>query len=354
MKKNTYLVIGVMSGTSLDGIDLALCKFILDESNQWKFEILQAETKAYPLGWTEKLHGAIDLSYESIQGLNRDYTRYIAEVIHEFITQSGIQYIDAICSHGHTVFHEPDKGFTLQIGNLPELATLLGNTVVCDFRVQDVLLGGQGAPLVPIGDQLLFGHYDACLNLGGFANISFQQGENRLAYDVCPVNIVLNYYAEKLGKPYDDGGTLASSGTVNDEVLEALNSLDYFAQFPPKSLGLEWVKQFVFPVLEKGHLPEIDVLRTYVEHVAIQISRALSGNKTVLITGGGAFNQFLMKRLESRMNTPLEIPNTPLVEYKEALVFGFLGILKLRDEVNCLASVTGARKDHSSGYIYSP
>ncbi len=354
MKKNTYSVVGVMSGTSLDGIDLALCNFKLNPSKVWEFNIQQAETIAYPVYWKQKLQEAIHLPSEELHGLNAEYTSYLAEVINDFIHRHHLQSIDAVCSHGHTVIHEPAKGVTLQIGNLRNLAHLIQKTVVCDFRVQDVALGGQGAPLVPIGDHLLFGAYDCCLNLGGFANVSFQKDGKRLAFDVCPVNVVLNTYSEKLGRPFDDKGLFASSGLVNFEVLDALNALDYYTMAPPKSLGIEWVKEHVFPILERSNLRPEDVLATYVRHIAIQLEKVVTPMNRILVTGGGAHNKFLIDQLKSMVSTSIEIPEKTIVEYKEALIFGFLGILKLRNEVNCLSSVTGASKDHSGGVIYVP
>ena len=202
-----------MSGTSLDGIDLA--EIVFDCSNEiWNFEILAAETVPYSLFWKDELREAINYSEEQLERLDFKYTEKLSEEISKFIKKHNILEIDAVCSHGHTILHRPEKGLTYQIGNLPRISKMLGQTVVCDFRVQDVELGGQGAPLVPIGDKLLFSEYDYCLNLGGFANCSFEKNGKRIAYDICPVNIVLNKYAEKLGHDFDEGGKLAASGKV--------------------------------------------------------------------------------------------------------------------------------------------
>ena len=248
--------------------------------------------------------------------------------------------------------HQPENGLTLQIGNLPEIAELLQQTVVCDFRVQDVQLGGQGAPLVPIGDQLLFSEYDYCLNLGGFANCSFEENGKRIAYDICPVNIVLNFLAEKLNLPYDDQGKIARNATVDLNLLDVLDTLQFYRQPPPKSLGLEWVKQFIFPVIEKANISAEDALATMTEHVATQLAAQFKEGSSVLVTGGGAYNTYLLERVRVHKNLHLKVPETQLVEFKEALVFGLLGVLRLRDAVNCQASVTGAKRDHSSGVIF--
>jgi len=353
MNKKKYSVLGVMSGTSLDGIDLAHCVFSISEENNWSYSIEVAKTVDYAPSWKTRLREAVHFSEGRLEALNNEYTYYLAAVISGFIEKNGLENLDVICSHGHTILHRPDKGITLQIGNLPELGTLLKRPVVCDFRVQDVALGGQGAPLVPIGDRLLFGSYDYCLNLGGFANCSFENDGKRIAYDICPVNIVLNRYAELLGLPYDDGGKIAASGQLDDTLLDALNQLPFYDQAPPKSLGLEWVQRHIFPLLDASKISEANKLRTFTEHIAIQLAHQFTEGSRILVTGGGAYNTYLLERVRGYKELELVVPETTLVEFKEALVFGLLGLLKLRDEVNCLASVTGAHIDHSSGVIYS-
>ena len=353
-KKSTYHVLGVMSGTSLDGIDLCLSSFEFGTS--WQFEISAAETVEYSEKWKDRLRMAIDLDSKELEDLNVDYTRFLADVIKSFMDAHSVTTIDAVCSHGHTVFHQPSLGKTLQIGNLPVLASYLNQTVVCDFRTQDVALGGQGAPLVPIGDALLFSEYDYCLNLGGFANISFKQNNKRMAFDVCPVNIVLNHYVASLGKAYDSEGQIASKGIICESLLKELNALEFYKRQPPKSLGLEWVKSEIFPLIEVYNLEVATVLRTVVEHCAMQLSSVLKTNhlKKGLITGGGVFNTFLMQRISGLYGQDLQPTHPRIIEFKEALVFGFLGVLRLRNEPNCLRSVTGAKRNHSSGYIYFP
>lgn len=342
-----------MSGTSLDGIDIVEIRFNYFE-NKWNFEIFAAETIPYSSFWKNKLREAIGYSEERLERLNFKYTEKLSEEIVSFINKHNIQEIDAICSHGHTILHRPERGITLQIGNLPRISKLIGRKVICDFRVEDVALGGQGAPLVPIGDKLLFAEYDYCLNLGGFANCSFEKNDQRTAFDICTTNIVLNKYAEKLGKPFDDGGKIAASGKIDDALLKELNSLPFYFENPPKSLGQEWVNENIFPLIDSFNISKEDVLRTFTEHIALQIAAQFKKNASVLITGGGAYNSFLIERLKSNSSIKVIIPSPEIVEYKEALIFGLLGVLKLRDEINCLASVTGASKDHSSGKIYLP
>ena len=350
MKK--YKVIGVMSGTSLDGIDLVCVTFTFN--NKWNFEIHYSETINYRSYWINKLKDLVKYSSFDLETIDEEYTSYLSSIISDFIDKNDITNIDAICSHGHTALHQPDKGITYQIGNLPKLSSMVKHKVVCDFRIQDVELGGQGAPLVPMGDKLLFSEYDFCINLGGFANISLEENMQRIAYDICPVNIVLNHYSRKLGFDYDNKGFIASTGNVDDSLLNELNGLDYYKLKHPKSLGLEWVDQNIFPLLDAYKLEVKDTLRTFVEHICCQISLSIGYDKNskILITGGGVFNNFLIERLQSFSEGQIVIPDKEIVEYKEAIIFGLLGVLKLRNEINCLSSVTGAKHNHSSGKIF--
>ena len=344
-----------MSGTSLDGIDLAELQFEKKENGRWYFEILKTITVGYPPTWKKALQDAFYYSEEKMLLFNEKYTQYLADVILKFIKNNDLNNIDAVCSHGHTIWHQPKKGITLQIGNLPSLAKKIKQKVVCNFRVQDVQLGGNGAPLVPIGDRLLFEKFDYCLNLGGFANVSFEdQKKNRIAFDVCPVNIVMNHFAELLGKEYDDGGRIAASGKLNKVILSKLNSLEHYFKKAPKSLGMEWVQDKIVPILNNSGLSSEDILNTFVEHIAIQLAAQFHEGSSVLITGGGAYNEYLLDRLKWHANVTVTVPSSVLVEYKEALIFGLLGVLKLRNSNNCLASVTGAKNDHSSGLIFIP
>jgi len=351
MNDNEVFVIGVMSGTSLDGIDLVYVKFLKD--NYKDFEILTSETVAYSKKWKDTLQMAIGFSSDRLALLDVEYGVFLGEVLNAFIADNKLKRIDFIASHGHTILHEPAKGVTLQIGAGQEIARVTNKKVVCDFRTQDVALGGQGAPLVPIGDQLLFSDYDYCLNLGGFSNVSFDENGKRIAYDVCPVNIVLNYYVNKLGLAYDDAGKIASKGSVNQALLEQLNALEFYKIAPPKSLGLEWVQKNIFPLIDDLETDISTILRTFVEHISVQLSAVIKSD-SVLITGGGAFNTFLISRLGAVLGVKLVLINKELIDFKEALIFAFLGVLRVDNQVNCLKSVTGASEDHSSGEIFYP
>lgn len=354
MIKNKYSVIGVMSGTSLDGVDVIYAQFELDDV--WHFKMIHSETISYNSGWENTLRNLVSYHATELQQIDKDYTNYLSDIIKDFIAKNNIKDIDAVCSHGHTALHEPHNGMTYQIGNQPILAALLNETVVCDFRVQDVELGGQGAPLVPIGDKWLFSEYDFCLNLGGFANVSTEINNKRIAYDVCPVNIVLNHYTKLVGFDYDDGGKIAATGTVNNDLLDALNSLAFYKKDYPKSLGLEWVHKNIFPLMDASQLETRNLLKTFVTHIAIQIAKEINKKEhgSVLITGGGVYNNYLIDTLKQYSQHKIIIPSNTIVEFKEALIFGFLGVLRLRNEVNCLQSVTGSTKDHSSGKIFLP
>ena len=348
--KITY-AIGLMSGTSLDGLDLVYVKFAYE--NRYRFEILSHATVKYSDHWKGQLQCGIQLEQDALYELDLNYGAYLGTMVCEFIQNNCIERVDFIASHGHTILHRPEKGITKQIGDGQEMANVTGHRVVCDFRTQDVELGGQGAPLVPIGDRLLFSDVDACVNLGGFANISFEKEGQRIAYDLCPVNVVLNYYSEKLGQDFDAAGKLASVGKIDQNLLDRLNDLDYYSKSPPKSLGIEWVNDLIFPMLHSSENYH-DILRTYAEHIAVQIARHIKDFNSVLFTGGGVFNTFLMHRIEQLVSSRIIIPDREIIDFKEALIFALLGLLKLEDRVNCLASVTGASQDHVSGKIFTP
>lgn len=341
-----------MSGTSLDGVDLAFCEFIFEQS--WEYRIICAETIAYPQPWKDRLSNLINSHGMDIEKAHIEYGRYLGSLINEFIGKHDISP-DFISSHGHTVFHRPEKGITVQIGDGKIISGMTGLPVVYDFRTLDVKLGGQGAPLVPVGDRLLFGDFKYCLNLGGIANISYEYHEKRIAFDICPVNMVLNHCSKKLGFEYDNYGHLAQSGNLNAGLLNRLNVLDYYKQSPPKSLGREWVEKYVIPLIDKSGLNTVDILRTFTEHIVFQSKHILNkqGNGKIMITGGGAKNKFLISRLRNELIPEVIIPDEVLVDYKEAMIFAFLGVLRFRNEVNCLASVTGASRDSCSGLIVS-
>jgi anhydro-N-acetylmuramic acid kinase len=346
----TMNVIGLMSGTSLDGVDIALCRF---SGNPLKFELIRGHTFPYPCGIKSQLADTETLSGSALNTLHIELGRLYGNMIKNFINTFSIKQIDLVASHGHTVFHEPNKNITLQIGHPAYIAIISGLPTVADFRSADVFLRGQGAPLVPIGDRDLFAQYSNRLNIGGFANISYEKNKETIAFDICPANIPLNLLSEKIGYSYDDEGLLAASGQIDQLLLEELNNIAYYKQSPPKSLGREFFNQQYWPIITRSENTTVNKLRTITEHIGQQISNSFSkGN--VLITGGGVHNKFLIERINALSNNQIIIPNDEIIDFKEALVFAYLGYLRINHKNNTLSSVTGAQKSHSSGAVYLP
>ena len=342
-------VVGLMSGTSLDGLDLCCVHFDFDGA--WHYRIVKAESVDYPADLREKLATAQSMTAQAYARLHSDYGLYLGEQVRAFVERNGL-HVDLVASHGQTIFHQPGVRFTAQIGSGAGIAATCGIDTVCDFRTTDVALGGQGAPLVPIGDAVLFGDYAYCLNLGGFSNISFASGDKRLAYDISPVNYVLNHYAGQIGMEFDRDGAVARSGRVCKELLADLNGLPFYAQDGPKSLGREWVEREVYPLIESYPIAVEDVLTTFVEHVAVQVARHVKGGR-VLTTGGGARNVYLVERMQALApQARFVVPDPLTVDFKEALIFALLGALYVADRPNCLATVTGAVRDNIGGCLY--
>ena len=346
MSKNIeYRVLGVMSGTSLDGIDLVICT--ITKNKQWKFKIEKSETLKYSNYWRKILANLHTKNKEIITYTDIQYGKFLGGKINTFLSN---KKVDFISSHGHTIFHQPQNKYTLQIGNGGPIVKTTSTTTINDFRSLDVSLNGQGAPLVPIGDLHLFPNYKYCINLGGFANISIKNKEGITAFDICPVNIVMNELSKILGTAFDRNGDFAKEGCLLHNLLKKLNALDFYQYKAPKSLGREWVEQFINPLLKPSFKAE-DILNTFCEHIAIQIGKQLK-DETALFTGGGVFNHYLMERIQHYSNTEIIIPSKKIIEYKESLIFAFLGVLRMRNEVNCLRSVTGADRDNCGGVIH--
>ena len=424
-----YYTLGLMSGTSLDGLDIAFCSFSLNKE-RWSYKIEKAFTIPYTADWREKLSNAQYLSPQQLQELDHAYGRWIGLKCIEFL-ETLTEKPDLIASHGHTIFHQPEKGYTLQIGNGNDIAAITGKPVVYDFRSLDIALGGKGAPLVPAGDELLFPEYDSCLNLGGFSNISYRKDNKRIAFDICPVNIAINYLANKMGHLYDKGGAIAKEGIIIDELLQKLNGQEFYNKQPPRTLMREWFETEFLPWLDNYsafrdnaqtvpydiqvnpentqtipydiqtipdntqttpdntqtipnnkqagkdiswnvsnnilNIPKVrrtvphnkqiipDIMRTIYEHIAVQITNVLvlSKGEKILITGGGAKNTFLISLLNEKCKNKqqLIVPEPTLVDFKEALIFGFLGLLRKLEKTNCFCTVTGAERDCSTGVL---
>lgn len=348
MQAQTTNIIGIMSGTSLDGLDIALCQFSEIEGKT-KFKLLASETVKYDKHWQNLLSSVFDAKAEDYFMLHQQFGKYIADNIKYFLIKYD-KTADYIASHGHTVFHRPELGFTTQIGCGTTIAGSTGISTVCDFRSLDVALNGQGAPLVPIGDRDLFHKYESCLNIGGIANISFTKNNKTFAYDICVANMALNYLAQHHNKPYDENGHMASMGNISHMLLNQFLSLET----QQKSLGREWFEQQFLPILNAYSITTEDKLATCVEFIALKISQCFTDNQiqSVLVTGGGAYNFFLIERIRNYYNGTIEIPADEIIQFKEAIIFAYLGYLKVQQKNNTLASVTGAAKDSIGGCIY--
>lgn len=368
-----YRAIGLMSGSSLDGLDIVFTE-IHENGGKWSYEIVHADCYVYPEEWIYKLKNAISLSALDYQLLHTEYGHYLGQEVNRFIEKNQLQYkVALVASHGHTTFHVPAKKMTAQLGDGAAIAAITRLPVVSDLRAMDIAFGGQGAPIVPIGEKLLLGEYDYFLNIGGIANISFNPGPSSdsgyIAFDICAANRVLNMLAADKGKEYDDEGKMAAAGTINNALLEKLNALDYYLQSHPKSLANDFGTDTVYPLIHDSESETIDALRTYTEHIAIQIKNAIAGlenlkpalrqaqgsNQKLLVTGGGAFNTFLIRRLEDivkELNIEVIIPDEKLVKYKEALIMALIGVLRWREKTNVLSSVTGAKYDSVGGAMW--
>lgn len=364
-----YQAIGLMSGSSLDGLDIAFVE-LLHNSGEWSFEIVDADCYNYNEEWKERLQNATSLNARDYQLLHTDYGHYIGKEVLRFVEEKSLQYkVALIASHGHTTFHMPQQKMTAQLGDGAAIAAETNLPVVSDLRALDIAFGGQGAPIVPIGEKLLLKGYDIYLNLGGIANISFNHPDNYVAFDVCPANRVLDMIAAKEGKEYDAGGQMAALGNVHEGLLQKIAALSYYKQPYPKSLANSFGTDEVYPLLRSFGLTHFDELRTYVEHIVVQIILAISNhrsaisnnpkpqtpNSKLLVTGGGAFNTFLMNRLTEELkllNVEVVVPDEKLVQYKEALIMAFIGVLRWRQEYNVLSSVTSAQRDSIGGAVW--
>jgi len=347
---NETIALGLMSGTSLDGLDLALCSFY-QHQKQWHYKIMKAETIAYSEIWRAKLSNAQHLSALEFALLHNEYGAFLGEQVSVFLNDVSVKP-QIIASHGHTIFHQPEKKLTLQLGSGAEIAAKTGIATVYDFRVLDVALGGQGAPLVPLGDELLFAEYDICLNLGGFANYSVHTQE-RIACDAGAFNFVLNALSFEVGELFDNDGIMGRKGKVFEPLLLKLNQLSIYKQTGPKSLSREWVEQDLFPLINSYNIATADKLATYYEHFSTQLSQELAAyhKSNLLITGGGAYNKWFVELLNQKSGLKIILPPKEIIEYKEALIFAFLGTLRLTNNINTLKSVTGAIKDSSGGSL---
>ncbi|MCU0403062.1 MAG: anhydro-N-acetylmuramic acid kinase [Chitinophagaceae bacterium] len=361
-----YRAIGLMSGSSLDGLDVAFVVF-RETGGKWSYEIEVAECLPYDAEWLQKLKGATELSAKEYLILHSAYGKYTGQQVLHFIEKHNLQHrVQIIASHGHTTFHEPAMGMTAQLGDGAAIAAVSGINTISDLRAMDVALGGQGAPIVPLGEKLLFSGYPLLLNLGGIANLSAALPTGYIAYDICPANRVLNMLANEKGAEYDQDGQIARSGFVRDEALAELNRLSYYSEPYPKSLANDFGTEIVYPLLKKRNLGTSDAMRTMTEHIVIQITRntgrllsKLSSESNtqpkMLVTGGGALNTFLMERLANSLKplgVEMVVPDLQTIQYKEALIMALLGVLRWREENTVLHTVTGSSRSSIGGAVW--
>jgi len=345
-----YTAIGIMSGTSLDGVDIVYCSFTFDK--KWQSEIIFSECIPYDRDWKDQINNIHKASGQQLLFIHNQYGSFLGNLVNSFMKKNKVKSVDCIASHGHTIFHEPEKGLTFQLGAGPNIAATTKHTVVSDFRSLDVALSGQGAPLVPFGDSLLFEDFDYCLNLGGIANISYRQNKKQIGADITFANMASNSISSELGYSYDKNGFLASSGSINELLLEKLNSPAYFKKNIPKSLAREDYENWFMPLLKNSTISPEDKLATLGFHIAQKISESIvDKSKNILVTGGGTYNKYWLDLMQNHFSINCSIPEKNIIDFKEALIFAFLGIMSLEKKHNILQSVTGASRDSIGGVI---
>tara|TARA_B110000438_G_scaffold36042_1_gene35794 strand:+ start:16393 stop:17451 length:1059 start_codon:yes stop_codon:yes gene_type:complete len=350
MSLKRYMTLGIMSGTSCDGLDMAFCEFWIDKKG-WNYKLKKTITIPYSRKWKNKLLNCNKIDSYKLEKLDLDFGNFIAKSITNFINKSKIKPI-LISSHGHTVFHNPKDKISVQIGNGQLIFSKVKIPVVYNFRQLDILMGGQGAPLVPFGEKFLFTNYDYCINIGGILNITDLIKNKIIAYDVCAANLVLNYLSRKIKLEYDKNGIKASKGKLIEKLFNELNTLKYYKKKNPKSLDVIFVEKKIIPLLLQYKVE--DMLFTYTEHIAYQLNNSLKKeNAKILLTGGGTFNKYLVKRIKylDNLNCNFFVPEKKLINFKESLIFGFLGLFKFLNKKNVLKSVTGAKISTSSGIL---
>ena len=359
-----YRVLGLMSGSSLDGLDIAFVEFE-EKGGRWSFNLLESDCIMYSKGLEQELANASNTSAHDFMKLHAEYGHFLGNAVNQFIKDKELAYkVSLLCSHGHTVFHEPGK-FTTQLGDGAAIAAITGLPVVSDLRSIDVALGEQGAPIVPIGEKLLFDDHEFFLNIGGIANISYHKKDSHIAYDVCPANRVLNLLSKLVQKKYDEDGMIASTGMVNDALLNELNELSYYKTTYPKSLANEFGSEFIYPMILSKGLSINDAMATYVEHIAIQLKNAIMGflnessderaTNKLLVTGGGALNKFLISRIQYHLSVYdilVTVPERKIVDFKEAIIMALIGVLRWREEETVFSSVTGSSRNSIGGALW--
>jgi anhydro-N-acetylmuramic acid kinase len=348
-----FYSIGLMSGSSLDGLDLCYSKISSKDEN-CHFEIIASETIPYDNDVYEKLKKVREISSLDLHFFDIELGKLFGAYCNSFIGKNNIKQIDAVSNHGHTVFHYPEKGLTLQIGNNNWIAKMTNIPIFGNLRMRNITHGGQGAPIVPIADKYLFSEFDNCINLGGISNITIKKGTNLKSFDIGICNQLLNYLCNLIDKKYDQNGDIAATGTINLELLNALEKIPFYQIQPPKSIDNGMLKETVLPIFDSYKDSVPNLLATAAEHIAIEISKYLEKDSKTIITGGGAYNSFLISRIQSISNAKITIPNPKIIEFKEALAMSFMALRSIENRPNTLSNTTGSEKDCISGdWIYN-
>lgn len=370
MGKKSYKALGLMSGSSLDGLDIAYCHFEVEKENNgqlyvhdWK--ILAAETIGFSEAWQARLGQLPTQTALSFAKTHTYLGHYFGDMVNDFMNRYQIEP-DFIATHGHTIFHDPMGRMTIQIGDGSAMAAKTGFPVISNFRNQDIAIDGQGAPVAPIIDKYLLPGHDFYLNLGGIANITTVLPHKMVAFDICPANQLLNALANRLNLEYDEGGQIAAAGQVLDDLLKEMNRADFYKIAYPKSLDNAWSQTAILSKIADEPTAIPNQLSTFVEHIAYQIAFAIKQvirkekiekkQLSLLATGGGAFNAYLMERLQYHCNLvgniEVVLPNSDIIQFKEAALMAWMGVMRVENVPNVLQTVTGAKRDTINGAIH--
>ena len=367
MASKTYYVLGLMSGSSLDGLVIAYCNITWDGDRVTHWKLLESETLPFSDKWKNRLRELPNQNGLIFAKTNTYFGHYMGGLVNEFIENYRIKELDFIASHGHTIFHDPEHRISIQIGDGAALASQTGYTTICDFRTQDVAMDGEGAPLSPLADRYMFHNYDFYLNIGGIANVSANTGnDNWVAMDCCAANQVLNLLAEELGSEFDNNGSFASRGSVNEKLLGQVSDFSYYSNPYPKSMSNGWIREKIIPLYREAECSSEDKLATACEHIAIEISNSIQDiiNKEgfirtsykMLLTGGGVFNNYLVQTIHAYCNRSLDIdllmPDASIINFKEAMLMALLGVLRVEKVPNSMKAITGAKMDTINGAIH--
>lgn len=365
MPEKTYRVLGLLSGSSLDGADLAVCSFSVDPLTPTKllsWNIHLARTIPYPQEWITRFKNLPGASARDLVLADTELGHYYGVLINQLLKEHSIT-VDLISSHGHTIFHFPELKTTTQIGDGAAIVSETGIDTVTQLRSVDVAFAGEGAPLAPLGDRYLYPGYTYYLNLGGIANVTAYQDEKIIAFDICPCNQIFNALAETIGQDFDRDGAIAASGNLNHPLLARLQDDDYLIKPYPKSLDNTWSQEHQVKQAIQWDARLEDKMNTAVEFVALEIAKACrqltqpessTERPTLFCTGGGALNAHLISRIAFHCpEIELVLPSRKIIEFKEVSFIALAGLFRCLRVPNLYASVTGAPSDTINGALYS-